>query len=58
MTAISQLTDQNPLIDLLHENRDEVLQALRSKPDRTLILVALIIAKFEFAYDLFILLGK
>ena len=58
VTAISQLTDQNPLIDLLRENRDEVMQALRSKPDRTLILASLIIAKFEFAYDIFTLLGK
>lgn len=58
VTAISQLTDQNPLIDLLRENRDDVLMALRSKPDRTLILSSLIIAKFEFAYDIFVLLGK
>ena len=39
-------------------NREEVLLALRNKPDRTLILSSLIIAKFEFAYDLFTLLGK
>ena len=58
VTAISQLTDKNPLIELLRENRAEVLQALRSKPDRTLILTSLILAKFEFAYDLFTLLGK
>lgn len=58
VTAISQLTDQNPLIDLLRENRDEVLMALRSKPDRTLLLSSLLIAKFEFAYDIFVLLGK
>ena len=58
ITAISQLTDQNPLIDLLRENLEEVLQALRNRPDRTLILSSLILAKFEFAYDLFTLLGK
>ena len=58
VTAISQLTDQNPLIDLLRENKDEVLLALRNRADRTLILSSLIIAKFEFAYDIFTLLGK
>lgn len=58
VTAISQLTDQNPLIDLLKANKEDVLLALRSKPDRTIILSSLIIAKFEFAYDIFVLLGK
>lgn len=58
VTAISQLTDQNPLINLLRENKDDVLLALRNGADRTLILSSLIIAKFEFAYDIFTLLGK
>lgn len=58
VTAISQLTDQNPLIDLLKANKEDVLLALRSKPDRAIILSSLIIAKFEFAYDIFVLLGK
>lgn len=58
VTAISQLTDQNPLIGLLRENKEEVLLALRNSADRTLILSSLIIAKFEFAYDIFTLLGK
>lgn len=58
VTAISQLTDRNPLIDLLCKNKDEVLLALRNREDRTLILSSLIIAKFEFAYDIFTLLGK
>lgn len=58
VTAISQLTDKNPLIDLLRKNKDAVLLALRNRADRALILSSLIIAKFEFAYDLFTLLGK
>lgn len=58
VTAISQLTDQNPLIGIMRENKDAVLEALRSKPDRTLIFSSLIIAKYEFAYDIFVLLGK
>lgn len=58
VTAISQLTDQNPLIGIMRENKDAVLEALRSKPDRTLIFSSLIIAKYEFAYDIFTLLGK
>lgn len=58
VTAISQLTDQNPLIDLLREHKEETLEALRIKGDRTLILSSLILARFEFAYDIFCLLGK
>ncbi len=58
VTALSQLTDRNPLIGLLRENRDEVLLALRNRADRTLILSSLIMAGFEFAYDLFTLMGK
>ena len=58
VTAISQLTDQNPLIGILRENKDDVLLALRNRADRTMILSSLIIAKFEFAYDVFTLLGK
>lgn len=58
VTAISQLTDQNPLIELLRGHKDEVHLALRNRADRSLILSSLIIAKFEFAYDIFTLLGK
>lgn len=58
VTAISQLTDQNPLIDILLKNSDDVTKALRSRPDRAVILSSLVIAYFEFAYDLVALLGK
>lgn len=58
VTAISQLTDKNPLIDILKENKDDIEIALRSKADRALILSSLIAAKYEFAYDLIILLGR
>lgn len=58
VTAISQLTDQNPLIGMLRERKDEVTSALRNRADRALILTSLITARFEFAYDLFTLLGK
>lgn len=58
VTAISQLTDQNPLISILKENKDDVMKALRSRSDRAVILSSLVIAYFEFAYDLVSLLGK
>lgn len=55
---ISKLTDQNPLIDFLREHTDEVTEALRYKSDRGIILSALLIASYEFVYDLVCLFGK
>ena len=40
------------------ERKDEVLAAVKSEPDRNLILSALIVARYPFCYDLFCLLAK
>jgi hypothetical protein len=55
---ISKLTDQNPIIDFMCEHRDEVNEALRYKADRGIILSSLLIATYEFVYDMFCLYGK
>lgn len=48
----------NPIVTLCKDRRDEVLAALKSEPDRNLILSALIVARYPFCYDLFCLLAK
>lgn len=58
VTAIAQLTSRNPLIEQLIAEKEDVLKALRSRPDRALIFTALLVSNFEFAYDLVSLLGK
>lgn len=55
---ISKLTDQNPLIDFLREHRNEVTEALRYQTDRGVILSAMLIATYEFVYDMMCLYGK
>lgn len=58
VTVISKLTDQNPLIVYLLENKEDVKEALRYKQDRGIILSSLLIAAYEFVYDMLCLFGK
>lgn len=55
---MSKLTDQNPLIDFLREHSEETVEALRYKSDRGVILSAMLIATYEFVYDMLCLFGK
>lgn len=55
---ISKLTDQNPLIEYMREHRDEVAEALRYQADRGLILSAMLVATYEFVYDMMCWYGK
>lgn len=57
-TVISKLTDKNPIIDFVLEHKDEVTEALRYNADRGLILSALLIATYEFVYDMVCIFGK
>jgi hypothetical protein len=52
------LTDQNPLIGFMREHRDEVYEALRYKADRGIILSSLLLATYEFVYDMLFYYGK
>lgn len=58
VTVISKLTDKNPLINFLREYREEVIEAMRYQCDRGIILSAMLIASYEFVYDLMCLYGK
>ena len=48
----------NPLVTFAKEHRDEVLTALKSIPDRHLILSAILVARYPICYDVFCILSK
>lgn len=56
--VMGRLTNRNPLMPFLQENRDSVIVALRSKSDRPIILAAVINSAYSFGYDLTAILGK
>lgn len=56
--VMGRLTNRNPLMPFLQENRDSVIAALRSKSDRPIILAAVINSAYSFGYDLTAILGK
>ena len=51
------LTD-NPLMTFALEHKDEVLAALKSSPDRNLILSALMASRYHVCYDTYCLMAK
>lgn len=56
--VMGRLTNRNPLMPFLQENKDSVISALRSKTDRPVILAAVINSAYSFGYDLTAILGK
>ena len=56
--VMGRLTNRNPLMPFLQENRDSVIVALRSKSDRPIILAAVINSAYSFGYDLTAIMGK
>ena len=48
----------NPLVSFAKEHKDEVLAALKSVPDRNLILSALMVARYPVCYDTYCLMAK
>ena len=48
----------NPLVTFAKEHKKEVLAALKSAPDRNLILSALMVARYPVCYDTYCLMAK
>jgi hypothetical protein len=48
----------NPLVTFAKEHKEEVLAALKSAPDRNLILSALMVARYPVCYDTYCLMAK
>lgn len=57
-TVLCRLTARNPIIGFLAEHKEEVMEALRYKADRGIILSSLLIASYEFVYDMMCIFGK
>ena len=55
---IKSTIKSNPLKGYLDEHRDEILNALKSKTDRNLILTAVTAARYSFCYDVLVAFGK
>jgi hypothetical protein len=56
--VMGRLTNRNPMMPFLQENKEAVISALRSKTDRPIILAAVINSAYSFGYDLTAILGK
>lgn len=48
----------NPLVSFAKEHKDEVLAALKSVPDRNLILSAVMVGRYPVCYDTYCLMAK
>ena len=48
----------NPLVSFAKERKDEVMAALKSVPDRNLILSAVMVARYPVCYDTYCLMAK
>jgi hypothetical protein len=55
---IEKIITRSPLEPLLSTNREQVLSALKSKSDRSLILIALLNSAFPFSYDVLSVFGR
>jgi hypothetical protein len=58
LRIIKKVIINNPIIECIDENKSQVLQAIKKKDDRNLILVALLNAAFSFSYDVALILGR
>lgn len=58
VSVMNRLTIRNRLLPFLREKKENLLSALRSSNDRSLVLAAIICSAYSFAYDTVSILGK
>ncbi len=58
LRIVKKVMLRNDLMPFLEERREEILQAIKNRYDRNLILVALLNSSFSFSFDTLQLLGK
>lgn len=58
VTIVNKIVPLNPIISLIHQDKNLVLQALKIKNDRNIILIALLNSSFNFAFDTLQSFGK
>ncbi len=55
---VNKVIPLNPNINFIKENRVQLIQAIKNKHDRNVILIALLNSRFTFAFDTLQYLGK
>lgn len=55
---ISKIITKNPLLEVILNNKEEVLNAIKNKGDKSVILIAMVNATFPFAFDTLNLFAK
>lgn len=55
---ITKIITKNPLLEEILSNKEEVLNALKNKGDKSVILIAMVNATFPFAFDTLNLFAK
>ena len=58
LRIVNKIVPNNPIIAKLSEHPDEVLISLKKRPDRNIILIALLCSAFPFAFDTLRTFGK
>jgi len=58
LRIVNKIILKNPLSDFLEENRSSIIQAIKRKDDRNLILIALLNSSFTFSFNTLQFLGK
>jgi hypothetical protein len=53
LRIVNKLVPKSPISEFLMKNSDKLLVALKQKPDRDVILIALLNASFNFSFDTF-----
>jgi hypothetical protein len=58
LRIVKKVVYNNPLSGFLMENKDQIIQAIKKKDDRNLILVALLNTAFTFSFNIALILGR
>lgn len=58
LRIVKKVVYNNPLSGFLKENKDQILQAIKKRDDRNLILVALLNTAFTFSFNVALILGR
>jgi hypothetical protein len=58
LRIVKKIISNSPLNEVILKNSDQVLQAIKKKDDRNLILIALLNTGFKFSFDVLSILGR
>ena len=58
LRIVNKIIQRNPLIDFINENKPEIINALKRKSDRDVIIIALLNSAFPFSFEVLKTFGK